>query len=151
MSRYVISPMDLLCTVGQDAAYQFWCTDHRGEPFPMESPAMLTVKDSIGQTLFQTAAMPTNPADFTPNPMLEAMIVAVPVNGMLQVTIPRGMTRDWFPGTHTYDVWATVYDYDSALTTVQGELVPIFPMGQQVPIAQGRFIIRSRTTHLEEA
>jgi hypothetical protein len=150
MSRYVISPMDLICTVGQDAAYQFWCTDHRGEPFPMEPPAVLTVKDKLGQTLFETHGMPTSSSDSTPDPMNDAVLVTSPSNGMLQVTIPRGMSRDWSPGIHHYDVWATITDQDAQLTSAGGTLIPIFPMGQQLPIAQGRFIIISRTSELED-
>jgi hypothetical protein len=134
MSRYTVSERDLICTVGMDYACQFWATDHRGEPLPMTIPCKLSVVDALGQQLFETEAE-------NPDPLADAVLTAAPENGVLQLTIPRAMSADWFPGSLTYDVWATIID-DEAAT--------YFPNGQQMPISKGRFIIVRRTTELED-
>ena len=133
MSRYTLAESDLVVTIGMDFACQFWATDHRAEPLPMTSPCKLTVKDSLGQTLFETEWE-------NPDPLANAMLTASPENGVLQLTIPRALSADWSAGILYYDVWATVID---------GEAAAYFPNGQQLPIAKGRFHIRKRTTELE--
>jgi hypothetical protein len=134
MSRYTLQERDLICTVGQDCAWQFWATDHRGEPIPMTFPAKLSVVDGLGQQLFETETE-------DPDPLADAMLTVSPENGVVQLTVPRGLSADWFPGSLTYDLWATVID-DEAAT--------YFPNGQQMPISKGRFIIQRRTTELED-
>lgn len=130
---------DLAITIGMDFACQWWLTDHRGRPLPVERPARMTVVDSLGQQLFDAEA-----SDDAPNPPLDPLIdpllMAAPVNGMLQLSLPRALTAQWSPGRLSYDIWATVYDDD---------VLGLFPNGQQLPVARGQFYIRPRITQME--
>ena len=150
MSRYTLVENDLVITIGMDFACQFWVTDHRGVQFPMDLPARMTVKDNLGQVLFETAGSPGTVYEQPPDPLTEAVLVTSPTAGMMQVTIPRGLTSYWTAGTYYYDIWATINDTDSQLVGATGAQQPIFPTGQQLPITKGRFIIRNRTTNMED-
>lgn len=134
MSRYTLTELDLVCTVGMDYTFQVWCVDHRGEPLPFTYPCKMTVKDTLGQTLFETET--TNPDTLT-----DASITPSAENGVIQVSLPRALTSLWFPTTCSYDLWATVVDDESSSS---------FPNGQQLPVCRGRFVITRRTTEMEE-
>lgn len=143
MSRWTLQEQDLIITIGMDYAVQFWLTDHRGESIPVERPARMTVKDSLGQVLFDAETIDSDGTSLPPglDPLTEAYLVTSPVNGMVQLTLPRGLTQLWAPGTRfSYDLWATVYD---------GGAGGAFPTGQQLPVARGRFILQSRVTQME--
>lgn len=138
MSRYTINETDLVCTVGMDFTFQLWVTDHRGEALRMDRPAKMTVRDNLGQILFET----DSGEDADGNDVLtDALVLTSPENGVMQVTIPRSMTKHWSPNSAcTWDAWATIND---------GGATTFFPEGQQIPVARGRFIIRGRTTIME--
>lgn len=137
MSRWTVNDDDLIVTVGQDVAFQFWITDHRGQPVPIAEPARMCVRDRLGMILFETSG----PYTGTPDPLQDPILMVSDVNGMVQVTLPRGLTSRWTPDRHRYDVWATVVDADN---------IALFPEGQQAPMAAGTFIIRTRTTVMED-
>lgn len=141
MSRYTLQGQDVVVTIGMDFAIQWWLTDHRGESVPVERPARLMVKDALGQVLLDAEA--TGNGDDPGggiDPMTDAWLVTSPVNGMLQLTIPRAVTSQWVPNRLEYDLWATVYD---------GESGGAFPSGQQLPVARGRFLVQQRITQME--
>lgn len=133
MSRYP-NDRNLVATQGQDFAFQIWTTDNRSEPVPFTIPAKMTVKDKVGQDAFETS-------EDTADAGIEALILTSPLNGLIQVTIPRAVLAELPAGTYLYDVWATIVDEASTA---------LFPGGQLVPVSSGRFIVRSRTTVMEE-
>ena len=137
MSRYTIQEMDLVCTIGMDYAVQFWCRDYRNVAIPYERPAMLTVVDSLGNSIVQTVD-PDIPGTII-DPLNDAIVQAASVNGMIQVVIPRNVTADLVVGSFNYDLWATLYDVDQ---------IALFPQGQSTPVAKGRFIVQPRYTEM---
>ena len=142
MSRYTLTEKDLIVTIGMDFAVQWWLVDHRGESIPLERPARLTAKDHLGQVLFDAESVenPDDPAgeiDVLNDPWL----VVSPVNGMVQLVLPRNLTQQWSPGAPlTYDLWATLRD---------GGAGGAFPNGQQLPVARGRVVLQTRITQME--
>lgn len=133
MTGYVDDSKNLMATQGQDYAFQVWTTDHRGEAVPYTIPAKMTVKDKVGQIAFETT-------DDSSAASTDAVILTSPVNGLVQVTVPKAILQELSPGTYVYDIWATVIDTDTA---------SVFPEGQTVPVQSGRFTVRSRTTVME--
>lgn len=133
MTRYV-NDTNITVKQGQDAAFQVWVTDNRNESVPFTIPAKMTVKDKVGQIVLETTDESTAAGT-------EAMVLTSPVNGLVQVTIPRAVTVDIPPGTYIYDVWATIVDIETAA---------MFPDGQQVPVISGRLTVTARTTVMED-
>lgn len=134
-----MSEKDLSITIGMDFACQWWLTDHRGRALPVDRPARITVVDNLSQQLFDCETMgEADPEGH--DPLLEPLLMASPVNGMLQLSLPRGLTAQWDPGRLSYDIWATVFDDD---------VLGLFPAGQQLPVARGQFYVRPRITQME--
>ena len=98
---------NVIATQGQDFAFQVWTTDHRGEAVPYTIPAKMSVKDGVGQTLFETS-------DDSSAAGTEAMILTSPINGLVQVTVPKAILQTAPPGSYQYDIWATIVDADTA-------------------------------------
>lgn len=133
MTRYV-DDTNLILKRGQDAAFQVWVTDNRNEAVPFTIPARMTVKDKVGQVVFETTDDPSAAGT-------EAMLLTSPTNGLIQVSIPRSVLAMIPPGTYLYDVWATIVD---------AETVSVFPDGQQVPVVSGRLTVTARQTVMED-
>lgn len=134
---------DLVITIGMDYACQFWVRDHREDPLPLTYPCRMTVRDRVGAVLFTTYSPaqddPDDPADDFDMASVP-LLAPSEVNGMLQLTIPRIITSRWKLGNYYYDVWGTVMDQ---------EATALFPNGQQVPVAKGRFLVGNRITDME--
>ena len=118
---------------GEDFVAQIYWTDEDGEPLKIQTPCRMEVRNPANQIILQFDTSDTG------NTATLAALVITGAQGLMQISCPKTVSKLVAVGTYPFDLWATL---DEGVAPFAAQLTKV---------AEGAFIVSSRTTIMEVA